>query len=115
MTPQRLFELAGPELRSLIESRQGDRSQVRELDVIEATHDLLPYLGINYSAWSEAARLMGDVGTSLCVLILDANRNHPTAPVRNAGGALRGMIKRHEIGKPNLIGSLIGLSRRCGL
>jgi len=115
MNPQRLYELAGPEMRSRIEFRRGDRSDVRELDLIEAAHDMLPYLGINYSAWTEAVQLMGDEGAALCVLLVDANRDSPAHPVRNPGGALRGMVKRFRAGKLNPVGSLLGLSRRRGL
>lgn len=114
LNPNRLYELAGPEMRSRIEVRRGDRSEVRELDVIEAAHDMLPYLGINYSAWAEAAQLMDTEGAALCVLLLDANRDNPTYPVKNPGGALRGMIKRFRAGKLNPVGSLLGLSRRRG-
>jgi len=105
LTPQRLLELAGGDMRSHITYRQGQKPQVRELDVIEAAHDMLPFLGINYSAWAEAAQLMGQEGAALCVLIVDANRDHPSAPVKNPGKA----------GKLNIVGSLIGLSRRRGL
>lgn len=115
LTPQRLFELAGSDMRTHINNRQGDRTHIRELDVIEAAHDMLPYLGINYSAWAQAARLMGTEGAALCVLILDANRDHPSAPVKNPGGTLRAMARRYQIGKLNLVGSLIGLSRRRGI
>lgn len=115
LTPQRLFELAGSDMRSHITYRQGERTHLRELDLIEAAHDMLPLLGINYSAWAEAAHLMGQEGAALCVLILDANRDHPTAPVKNPGGTLRAMTRIFEAGKLNIVGSLIGLSRRRGL
>ena len=76
---------------------------------------MLPHLGINYSAWSQAPGIMGTEGAALCVLVLDANRDHPSAPVKNPGGMLRAMTKRYETGKLNLVGSLIGLSRRRGI
>jgi replication initiation protein RepC len=57
---------------------------------------------------------MGDHGAALCVLLIDANRNHPTSPVHNPGGALRAMTKRQKNLKLNLVGSLIGLARRRG-
>lgn len=112
LTPQRLYELAGSDMRQQIDNRQGDRPHLRELDLIEAAHDMLPYLGINYSAWAQAANLMGSEGAALCVLILDANRDQPSAPVKNPGGMLRAMTRRYQLGKLNLVGSLIGLSRR---
>ena len=71
-------------------------------------------LGINYDAWSKAVEFMGDHGAALCVLIIDANRNHPTTPVRNPGGALRATTARHKAGKLNIVGSLIGLARHRG-
>ncbi|MFV1761491.1 replication initiation protein RepC [Phaeobacter sp. A90a-4k] len=114
MNPNRLYELAGPDMRARIEFRRGVRNEVRELDLIEAAHDMLPYLGINYSAWAEAAHLMGNEGAALCVLLVDANRDNPAYPVKNPGGALRGMIKRFRAGKLNPVGSLLGLSRRRG-
>lgn len=115
MSPNYLYKLASPEMRSRIDLRRGDRTEVRELDLIEAAHDMLPYLGINYSAWSEAAQLMGDEGATICILLLDANRDSPICPVKNPGGALRGMIKKFRAGKLNPVGSLLGLSRRRGI
>ena len=46
----------------------------------------------------QPADRMGRVRAALCVMLLDANRDHPTAPVMNPGGALRGMIKAHNRG-----------------
>ena len=115
LTPDRLYALAGPDMRDAIDRHRGTRAQVRELDLIEAAHDLLPVLGINFSAWVEAAQAMGPEGAALSVLILDANRTSPVAPVLNPGGALRAMTRRFRAGRLNLTGSLIGLARRRGL
>lgn len=115
LTPERLYALAGPDMRDAIDRHRGDRAHVRELDLIEAAHDLLPLLGINFSAWAEAAQAMGPEGAALSVLILDANRTSPVAPVINPGGALRAMTRRYRAGRLNLTGSLIGLARRRGL
>jgi replication initiation protein RepC len=75
----------------------------------------LPELGVNPSAWEEAAEAMGDEAATLAVLVIDANRDHPTAPVRKPGGLLRAMARRQRAGELNLLGSLIGLmERKCG-
>ncbi|SCZ73535.1 replication initiation protein RepC [Epibacterium ulvae] len=114
LNPHQLYELASSTMRSRIEHHRGDRSMVRELDVIEAAHDMLPYLGINYHAWQEAVHHMTNLGAAICVLLLDANQDHPKNPVLKPGGALRGMTKRFRAGKLNVVGSLLGLSRRRG-
>ena len=115
LTPERIFSLASEEMQALISDCRGNARQFRELHVIDAATRILPVLGINHSAWIKAVQTMGDVGASLCVLLLDANRTHPTTPVRNPGGALRAMTNRYQAGKLNLVGSLIGLARRRGL
>ncbi|UWQ77477.1 replication initiation protein RepC [Leisingera sp. M658] len=114
LSPQKLFDLASEDMKLHIQAHQGARDRVRMLDIIEAAQDLKPYLGINHSAWVAAAHAMGPEQAAVCVLIIDANRNHPTHPVRNPGGALRAMLKQFRREKLNLVGSLIGLSRRCG-
>ena len=86
-----------------------------EYAFIEAAAARIGPLGINISAWAAACDRMGRARAAICVLLLDANRDHPTSPVMNPGGALRGMIKAHNRGKLNVIGSLIGLHRRRGL
>ncbi len=104
--------LASEEFNYEMQSRDGERS---EYAFVEAANSRIAPLGINITAWAAACDRMGRVRAALCVMLLDANRDHPTAPVMNPGGALRGMIKAHNRGKLNLIGSLIGLHRRRGL
>ena len=82
---------------------------------VEAANARIAPLKINITAWAAACDRMGRVRAALCVMLLDANRDHPTAPVLNPGGALRGMIKALNRSKLNLIGSLIGLHRMGGL
>lgn len=104
--------LASEDFKFEMQVRSGDRP---EYAFVEAANARVAPLGINITAWAAACDRMGRVRAALCVLLLDANRDHPTAPVMNPGGALRGMIKAHNRGKLNLIGSLIGLHRRRGL
>jgi len=109
--PEQLFKLASPDFQMTLQARS---SQVTKEAMIDAAHDMLSPLGINYSAWRSACSELGRLGATLCVLVLDANRDHPQTPVRNPGGALRGMIRAHKRGSLNLIGSVIGLQRRRG-
>jgi len=55
---------------------------------------------------------MGQHITTLCLLVIDANRDHPVTPVRNPGGLLRAMTRKHRAAQLNIAGSLIGLSER---
>ena len=104
--------LASKDFKFEMQVRSGDRP---DYAFVEAANARIAPLGINITAWAAACDRMGRVPAALCVMLLDANRDHPTAPVMNPGGALRGMIKAHNRGKLNLIGSLIGLHRRRGL
>lgn len=104
--------LASEDFKFEMQVRSGDRP---DYAFVEAANARISPLGINITAWAAACDRMGRVPAALCVMLLDANRDHPTAPVMNPGGALRGMIKAHNRGKLNLIGSLIGLHRRRGL
>lgn len=115
LTPERLYGLASDDMRTYIEDCQADNSVLREIHLIDAATRLIHPLGINHSAWMKAVNLMGDIGATLCVLLIDANRTHPTTPIRNPGGALRAMTDRFAAGRLNLTGSLIGLARRRGL
>jgi replication initiation protein RepC len=104
--------LASEDFKFEMQVRSGDRP---DYAFVEAANARIAPLGINITAWAAACDRMGRVPAALSVMLLDANRDHPTAPVMNPGGALRGMIKAHNRGKLNLIGSLIGLHRRRGL
>lgn len=109
--PQQLFKLASRDFQTALSMRT---DRITSEALIEAAHDMLPSLGINYSAWQAACGMMGRHGAALCVLVLDANRDHPHTPVGNPGGALRGMLRAHRGGKLNIVGSVIGLQRRRG-
>lgn len=115
LQPDRLFNLASDDMRAYIVASRQDAPNLRDLHFIDAATRIIHALGINHDAWIKAVQSMGDHGAALCILLIDANRNHPTSPVHNPGGALRAMTKRHNNGTLNLVGSLIGLSRRKGL
>ncbi|SFQ68626.1 replication initiation protein RepC [Roseivivax halotolerans] len=111
MQPEQLFKLASDDFQTALAARS---NRITEEAIIDAAHDMLTPLGINYSAWRGACGAMGRHVAALCVLVLDANRDHPQTPVRNPGGFLRGMVRAHKRGTLNLTGSLIGLQRRRG-
>ena len=104
--------LASAEFQMEMEMRSGERP---EYALVEAAAARVPHLGITLTAWAAACDRMGRTKAAICILLLDANRDHAVRPVLNPGGALRGMIKAHNRGKLNIIGSLIGLHRRRGL
>lgn len=112
MTLDRLFELASPDLRANVAFCKAGRDHLREIDFIHGAHGLLHPLGINESAYHAAVDGMGQHLTTLCLLVIDANRDHPVTPVRNPGGLLRAMTRKHVLGRLNIAGSLIGLSER---
>ncbi|MEM9670933.1 MAG: replication initiation protein RepC, partial [Pseudomonadota bacterium] len=110
--PYRLLALCSEEMRLHIARYQEGRAAPRMMDFVLASIDRVPELGINRSAYEAGVHQMGDVATALCILIIDRNRHHPVTPVRNPGGVLRAMTKRHAQGQLNLTGSLIGLFER---
>lgn len=112
MTLDRLFELASPDLRAHVSFCRAERDYLREIDFIHGAHGLLHPLGINESAYHAAIDEMGQHLTTLCLLVVDANQDHPVTPVRNPGGLLRAMTRKHASGQLNIAGSLIGLSER---
>lgn len=115
LNPKRFFDLAGPDMQIHIEARCADPTSISMHHIVDAAEMLKPHLGINHDAWVQACRAMGPEGAAICVLVIDANRDHPTSPVKNPGGALRAWTRRYETGDLNLVGSLIGLARRRGL
>nr|WP_162946785.1 replication initiation protein RepC [Ruegeria sp. EL01] len=112
MTLERLFDLASFDLQAHVAFCRGDRGHLREIDFIHGAHGVLHPLGINESAYHTAISEMGQYLTTLCLLVIDANRDHPVTPVRNPGGLLRAMTRKHASGQLNIAGSLIGLSER---
>ena len=81
-------------------------------DLLRAAAMRVPELGISDSAWADALDVMGPEVAAVALLIVDANRAHPTTPVLNPGGLLRSMTARHRRGALNITGSLIGLLAR---
>jgi replication initiation protein RepC len=110
--PRRLYELAGEDMRFCLDMTGRRPGELRELDFVTSAIQLLPALGISGPAWRDASETMGDFRAALCVLVTDANRDHPVTPIRKPGGHLRALTRRHQAGQLNLVGSLIGLAER---
>lgn len=110
--PRRLYDLAGTDMRLCLDMAGRPPERLRELDFVTAAIHLLPALGISGPAWRDAVDAMGNLRAAICVLITDANRDHPVTPVRRPGGHLRALTQRHQSGQLNIVGSLIGLAER---
>lgn len=111
-TPRQLYWMASDDMRMYLDAQTGSARTPTEHDFIQASISLLPALGVHPSAWDDAAAVMGDFAAALCVIVVDANRFRPVAPVRKPGAMLRSMTRLAEQGGLNLIGSLIGLKQR---
>lgn len=71
-------------------------------------------LGMDDPAYHRAAGEMGHHLITLCLLVIDVNKDHSFTPVRNVGGLLRAMTCKYNAGQLNIAGSLIGLSDHDG-
>lgn len=112
LKPERLFRLASEEMQDAITTCRGTASRLHDIHMMDAAAMRICPLGINHDAWAKAIDAIGLDGATLCVFLIDANRDHPTSPIRNPGGALRAMTKRFNAGNLNIVGSLLGLARR---
>ena len=86
------------------------------LNAVENWRDALPYLlrelGVNVSAWLDAADVMGEEVAFIALLVIDRNRFHPVTPVKNPGGALRAFTVRACKGELNLTRAILGIWER---
>lgn len=111
-TPRKLYAACSEDMRMYLDAVKGHRMLPNELDLVRAAILILPDLGINPSAWDEAAEAMGDLAAALAVMVIDARRFDPVRPIRSPGGALRVFARLAMAGKLNLAGSLIGFVER---
>ncbi|WP_246185009.1 replication initiation protein RepC [Paracoccus aestuariivivens] len=111
ITPEIVKEMAGADFRFCLEALC-PTGEITERALRSTAIMLLRDLGITESAWEEALDQLGSLRASLAVLLIEANREHPDVPVRNAGAMLRGFSARDRLGEFNLSGALKGLLRR---
>ena len=107
-----LHRLASSDMRLYVDALTGGKRRPRMLDFTEAAIRRLPELGVNVSAWSDAVEIMGQELATVALLVIDANRDHPTSPVRSPGGLLRDLTRRQRRGELSLVGALKGLAAR---
>jgi replication initiation protein RepC len=112
LTPQKLYQFCSDEMKLRVLLSQGDKDEPSGSDFVNGVIDRLRPLGINYDAYDTAVAEMGAEKTAICVLIIDRNRFHPQTPIKNPGGVLRAMTKRHSEGDLRLNASLIALAKR---
>ncbi|GAW35543.1 hypothetical protein RA2_02606 [Roseovarius sp. A-2] len=112
LSPEGLYNIAGDGLRLMLEARRDQNRPLRERDIIEAAWQLLPMLDIHPSVWFEGQSALGDHGLALCLILVDAGRDHPTYPVRNPGGLMREMVRRAKAGRLDINAGIVALRRR---
>ena len=107
-----LVEMGTTAFRFEVEARMGTLSRGLDHAFVDAAAARIAPLRIAPGAWEEACAVMGRARAATCVMIVDANRRHPTHPIRNPGGTLRGLTCAFERGRLDLPGSLAALWRR---
>ena len=112
LMPEHLHSIAGDGLRMMLDAGGDQNRPIRERDIVEAAWALLPMLDIHPSVWHEGQSTLGDHGLALCLLLVDAQRDHPRYPVRNPGGLMRELIRLAKAGKLDLGASLAALQKR---
>jgi len=80
--------------------------------LIAVAHGRCALLGINPDAWHCAVSVLGRAGAAIVVMIADANHVDRGGAVRSAGGWVRAVTKRAQIGEARLCRSIFGLLAR---
>lgn len=109
---QTILDLCSENMKFYLRARMGAKAEPNAHDLDCAVQQMLPELGIKRSAWVNACETMGRDRATMCVIITDANTDHPHTPVRCPGAYLRGMTSAFCEGDLNILGSLIALSER---
>lgn len=112
LTPGYLYELCSFDMKMHVDQAKGGRDTILHHDFINAAYDCGCAMGVNHSAWIEAIKEMGEFSAALCIILIDANRDHPVSPIRSPGGTLRAMTRKYRAGQLNVVGGLIGLAER---
>jgi len=109
LTVEAIQDAASDEMKFYIENLRSPGTARAWSDIEKAVVMRLAELGINPSAYQGAQDQMGWLEALLSVVIIDRNTNHPTTPIRSAGGALRAFTARAAKGQLNLERSLFGI------
>ena len=109
LTVQAVRDAASPNLKFYIDNIREPGSPRLWSDIEQAVLLRLPELGVNPSAYQAAQDHMGLLEALLSMVIIDRNMDHPTSPIRSAGGALRAFTSRAAAGDLHLERSLFGI------
>jgi replication initiation protein RepC len=82
--------------------------------LVAIAHARCVLLGINADAWHCAVSVLGRAGAAIVVMIADANHIGRGGAVRSAGGWVRAVTRRAELGEANLCRSVFGLLAKGG-
>jgi replication initiation protein RepC len=112
LTPRALRDLGSEELRLYADHLEPPGRGITLRAVERAALLRRRELGITPEAWEEAERSLGWIDALVALVVIDRNRDHPTAPVRNPGGLLRDLARRRRAGTLDLAASVMGVWRR---
>ena len=112
LTPALLRELGSEEMRLYVDHLDPHRGPPTLRDVERAALMRRREFGLSPALWEEIEAAMGWLDALVALVVVDANRAHPTAPVRNPAGLLRDLARRRRAGALDLGASVMGLWRR---
>jgi len=81
---------------------------------VAVAHSRCVLLGVNADAWHCAVAVLGRSGAAILVMIADANHVERGGAVRSAGGWVRAVTRRAQLGEANLCRSVFGLLAKEG-
>lgn len=114
LTPAALREMASEEMRLYVDHLDprppGRPPSLRDLE--RAALMRRREMGVSPALWEEAEAALGWLDALVALVVVDANRQHPTAPVRNPAGLLRDLARRRRAGTLDLGASVMGLWKR---
>ena len=112
LTPRALCDLGSQELRLYVDHLDPHPGPPTLRDVERAALMRRRELAITPRTWEEVEAALGWLDALVALVVVDANRTHPTAPVRNPAGLLRDLARRRRAGTLDLSASVMGLWRR---
>ena len=112
LTPALLRELGSEELRLYVDHLDPHPGPPTLRDIERAALMRRRELGVLPAVWEEAEHALGWLDALVALIVVDTNRDHPTAPVRNPAGLLRDLARRRRAGTLDLGASVMGLWKR---
>ena len=112
LTPRSLRDLGSEEMRLYTDGLEPPGTPVTLRALERAAFLRRRELGITPRTWEEAETTLGWLDALVALVVVDRNRTHPTAPVRNPGGLLRDLARRRRAGALDLGASVMAIWRR---